>query len=228
MLGEGWSLRMSSLSALTCRFNSTIVPALMISGFEAQCISPSSPAGVVVVEASNDGKRYTYSGRLRFTYVDLQLISLYPSHGPPKGGTVVSIYGQGFGPPVLDEPASQKLFCVFQDGVEVPATHRSGQLLTCTSPVARPAATPTTAHTVVRLKQNGALVTGGLAFTYLLANSSLMGSHHPLMGPMAGGTLISFTMTYADPSTLYGARCVFGQVGSPATDVVPSVVESNH
>lgn len=207
ILGGKWSLRMASLSTLSCRFNSTVVPALHISDIEVRCTSPTSPAGLVVVEASNDGQQFTYAGNLRFTYVHMELISLNPSQGPPEGGTVISIYGQGLGLPASDDTALQKSFCVFEDGTEALATHWSTHLLTCASPTRT-----ISMHRSIRVRQNGAYLTGNLLFRYSLPHSIAVGPHRPQMGPVEGGTLISFTMT--DLNIFDQASCIFGQVFS--------------
>ena len=89
LLGSGYSLRTARLSLLSCRFNDSVTSALIVSTAKIICVTIASSAGIVTVEASNDGQTFTSSGML-YRFQSVRLTALSPTSGPSLGGAFIS------------------------------------------------------------------------------------------------------------------------------------------
>eukprot|EP01029_Cantina_marsupialis_P013337 TRINITY_DN2955_c0_g4_i10.p1 TRINITY_DN2955_c0_g4~~TRINITY_DN2955_c0_g4_i10.p1 ORF type:complete len:1670 (+),score=351.95 TRINITY_DN2955_c0_g4_i10:496-5010(+) len=82
---------------LQCIFDeSVVVVALWVSSSEIRCIAPSHLPAVVPVEVGLNNAFSTNSGKLVEYVEDPIVVGIYPSHGPPQGGTIVTVSGRGF------------------------------------------------------------------------------------------------------------------------------------
>lgn len=81
---------------LACRFGELVVPAQWMSEELLQCNSPPIPDNnVVFVEITTDGHDFTSSG-ITFSFHRTKVLGFFPSLGSTSGGTLVSIFGEGF------------------------------------------------------------------------------------------------------------------------------------
>ena len=105
VLGSGFSSSASSMGALLCRFNTTIVVAEYVSESALVCNSTGSMAGYVAVEVSTNGREFTSDG-VQYELVSVSMTGVTPWTGPERGGTVVTIAGSGMS-------SADELACVF-------------------------------------------------------------------------------------------------------------------
>ena len=90
-------------SGLSCRFSmyspvarQTIVPATYKSETVASCVTPPMPAGLAVVEVSNNGQDFS-SGLQSFRFVgEPRVFKVSPRHGSIAGGTSLLVSGSNF------------------------------------------------------------------------------------------------------------------------------------
>ena len=94
LLGDGFNPRSAGQGYMTCRFNSSVSMAIYVSNEESACYSPEMPAGEVRLELSNNHQDFSTAGAI-FTYTQMDLIEVWPTHGPSNGGSVLEIHGQG-------------------------------------------------------------------------------------------------------------------------------------
>lgn len=206
LFGTHWSTRMGLLFYVTCRFNVTMVPALYINRKQVRCVSPASPAGLVALEASNDGQTFSVSG-LRFGFYTSELFSLHPSHGPHQGGTLIAIHGQGLAPHSTNNMYLSSVYCSFEDNNDVFASTQSSQVISCISPSSKGRT-----YSAVRIKQEGSLMTGTLFFRYVPQEHLHVVPSRPSRGPIRGGTAIAFSSIGYKGLILTESCCIFGKV----------------
>jgi hypothetical protein len=122
-------------TSLACQFGDRISPAVHLNGSAIECRTPGSPAaGVVVVEASNNGVDFS-SGGAPFTYTGkVQVQDVIPRSGPAAGGTLVKLVGSGF-------LGGGVLVCKFGQRVAT-AVVESDTELSCVAPEGAPGTTP--------------------------------------------------------------------------------------
>lgn len=118
---------------LRCSFGTSVVLARWLSNTLAQCNAPRWPkAETLHVEISINGRDFTSDGQT-FTFYQRQVLEVFPSIGFTDGGTLVSIFGEGF-------TFSGELFAFF--GLSrVKATFVSSTQLRCVTPQVAEAAT---------------------------------------------------------------------------------------
>ena len=92
--GFGFSERSGRLSYLVCRFNSSMVSAVYVSGVELHCITPEHVSGLVSVEVSMNSQPFSTDG-VQYEYVEVSLYGVSPVSGPVRGGTLVTLSGVG-------------------------------------------------------------------------------------------------------------------------------------
>lgn len=135
-------------------------------------------------------------GQLTFRYVDSPTASaVLPSHGPPSGGTVVTVTGTGF-----VKGSSMCLFGPVPDpvsgegGVAVPANVVNSTVATCVSPPmpAEASVSPmqTEGAVAVRLSTNGGADYGHSSARFLYLHAPRLQRMVPTTGPELGGTTI--------------------------------------
>ncbi|GMF36546.1 unnamed protein product [Phytophthora fragariaefolia] len=113
---------------IRCHVGETHVVLSSDSGEEwIECVMPASPfPATVQVSLSIDGIDYT-ADSLQFTYEDTPVVySIYPESGPFEGGTIVNVYGEGFG-------SEKTLYCAFGSSY-VQADVQTPLMATCYSP----------------------------------------------------------------------------------------------
>eukprot|EP01097_Dermamoeba_algensis_P009053 TRINITY_DN6242_c0_g1_i1.p1 TRINITY_DN6242_c0_g1~~TRINITY_DN6242_c0_g1_i1.p1 ORF type:complete len:472 (-),score=93.82 TRINITY_DN6242_c0_g1_i1:62-1477(-) len=115
-------------SELQCRFNESVSAlAKYVKPNHIICIAPSGLIGKVLVEVSNDGKKFA-SNQKYFTFVQGKpvILNINPSSGP--GGVTVTVTGRDF--------KQKKAFCNFGESkkIQVPAVLVSASTLTCKAP----------------------------------------------------------------------------------------------
>ncbi|ETI40268.1 hypothetical protein F443_14283, partial [Phytophthora nicotianae P1569] len=118
----------SQYQNLKCNIGETqVVAATNLGDGWIECNLPPSPrAGIVHISVSVDGVNYA-SKSLRFSYDDIPVVySIYPTSGPFRGGTMVTVQGEGFG-------ISSGLYCVFGSSI-VDAYMKSPLTAECVSP----------------------------------------------------------------------------------------------
>ncbi|KAG3202854.1 hypothetical protein PC128_g2903 [Phytophthora cactorum] len=118
----------SQYQNLKCHVGETqVVAATNLGDGWIECTSPPSPrAGIVQFSISVDGVYYA-SDSLRFSYEDTPVVySIYPAIGPFRGGTMVTVQGEGF-------DFSEELYCVFGTSI-VAAQVKTTQTADCVSP----------------------------------------------------------------------------------------------
>ena len=175
-----------------------------VSPTEIRCVAPAHDPGAVVIDvrvAADGGSRSTGSARFRYTATP-GAISLSPSTGPARGGTIVQVGGYHF-------PSTDRLACRFGTGstaTHVPARWVSPTRLECRSPPASgadPAAKAGGGGTgvdvdvevdavEVAISVNGVdWIPTGLPFTY--EGALVLGSITPEQGRSFGGHQLTLT-----------------------------------
>ena len=80
----GFSERSGRLSYLVCRFNSSMVSAVYVSGVQLHCITPEHVSGLVSVEVSMNRQQFSTDG-VQYEYVEVSLYGVSPVSGPVRG-----------------------------------------------------------------------------------------------------------------------------------------------
>ena len=215
--GENFSARGAELFYITCRFNTTAVPAVYVSSSELACYSPEMPAGAVVVEFSNNHQDFTTDGVV-FTFLNLRLTGLEPSFGPISGGTEVQIEASHLA-------VTTELYCHFahQDQlgeIVVQATMATVGLVTCITPRV-PYSEPVSLYhelpVTVHMTLHEAHISGSISFVYVTPAQPL--AITPPHGPARGGTLVTiYGRDFAQYTRQY---CLFGPSATmPATRAI--------
>ena len=96
--GTGFPEAYPSPSSLACVFgDDTLVPATRHSPELLTCMAPSRSPGPVVVTVTFDGQLVASVKEFSVEYIHaLRVLSSSPALGPAKGGTAVTIIGEGF------------------------------------------------------------------------------------------------------------------------------------
>lgn len=234
-------------STLACVFGGgdgeATVPATRHSMELLTCVCPSLPPGTVVVTVTSYGQAIASDGDLLVEYVsDLRIFLSSPTIGPARGGTAVTVLGQGF-------REEETYVCAFGSllSPSAEATLLNTSAITCQSPIALGGGTVTLQVLTVqddallpsrsyvhRLASTGALTDVALttaAATYgneSTASALLSFEYHdnveitqlsPANGPASGGTAVRVSGSgFMD---LPGAACRFG-TGEPTPATVIS------
>ena len=172
---------------LYCKFQSghvlpLVVFAHWVSDVRVECSTPANGGhGYASVELTTNDQQYTSDG-LQFYYShEIQLTDLWPTHGPPSGGTLVTISGQHF---IAPDANLAELLCRF-NMTFVPVLSATESAITCRAP-------PHAAGVAdVRVTNNvQSLSTDMLMYEY--QHVALLGAA-PNVGPTSGGTLVLIT-----------------------------------
>ena len=193
------------IDGLTCQFNTSIVPATVISTTSISCITPPHVSGNTTLKVSLNGEEFSESFVVfRFDIASRNLV-VEPLTGPIIGGTVVLIRGLHFeGTWNMDV-----VKCSF--GGEIVSAFQSTQhAIKCRTP-------PVIAPRVVSVEVS---TNAGIDFTDQRAQFSYeeirhVSSLHPRVGPSTGLTLVT---VHGGPFPNYTdtLRCRFGNQIVPA------------
>ena len=146
---------------LSCKFGDTVTSASYRSPNLVVCITPYHAPSIVVVEISNDGVHFSFSGKEFQIYSEAFVNSIEPSFGPVTGNTLVTVYGAHFSNTLL-------LHCRFGDFSVPVAKFISSNEIKCLSPKREDA---TTLRVSVS-NNNHSFAHVGPLFTYLSAQVS--------------------------------------------------------
>ena len=161
------------LPDLSCRFNTTEAPAVLVIPGHLACKCPIYRDGVVGVRVSNNGDAYSNTAVL-FEVQRPLLHSVFPLCGPQLGSTTVVITGVGM-PKALVE-------CIFDHGRATPATMHSPGHLSCLTPAMH-------APEHIALLVGGTVYSAGqLFFTPYMEPARV--AVEPAVGPLRGGTRV--------------------------------------
>ena len=180
VFGAEFHERSASLVYLTCRFNTTAVPAIFISANEVKCYTPEMPIGVANVAISNNEQDY-HAG-VTFEYVVARLFRVEPPQGPIAGGTRIYVIGVHFTP--------GDIFCRLEGGSTfgaslVSATFISMSVIICLTPPGREEG----GAALLSIENNDARYLSTAYFHYIQPPQLL--AIEPSLGPTLGGTRVS-------------------------------------
>jgi hypothetical protein len=191
---------------LLCRFGSlSPMEATFVSSTLVLCPAPPSDAGAVHVEVSNNGADFTANG-VSFLFVEPpQLLLVTPAMVSVRGGTVLTVYGQGF--------VDGSSFCVFStpdsEPIRVAANVRTAATLECAAPAV---AAGRISVAVAVNSQDAVDLASSLTVEFF--KPPRVNTAEPSHGPVAGATNVTFTGEGFRSSP--EARCRFGDVKVPA------------
>ncbi|CAM9110992.1 unnamed protein product, partial [Choristocarpus tenellus] len=191
-------------SEVYCRFgDKSVVPHMVLSSTVVVCRAPPhGEGGQVSVEVTTSKFDWTSSG-VMFTYKPpIEVTDVYPTAGPLRGGTVVSIKILGFDSGSVDE-----LSCRFGTNVVSIALIDSEGAALCISPEMSQAVT-----VPLELTNNGVDYTrSGWRFTYVPQIN--VENANPLSGSEYGGTEV--VIVGSGFPHLNSLVCEFGSLGRP-------------
>lgn len=215
-------------STILCTFGEdSVIPATRRSAEELSCLSPPHEPGTVAITVTSYGQSFASHYDILVEYVGaLRVTSSSPTLGPSRGGTAVTVYGEGFH--VKDE-----YLCAF--GLTQPptiATFVNASAIVCTAPALSRAEDQGQTTLVIRMNRNeGAYgdsavaasggqdaamnVTDGgkngllLPLTFLYHNDINVMVLSPSTGPMSGGTAVR--ISGSGFLKLPQAACQFGR-----------------
>ncbi|KAF0700134.1 Aste57867_9322 [Aphanomyces stellatus] len=206
-------------STLCCRVNEHVILANYISPSQIQCLVPSLPAGLYVLEVSVNGQDYS-NDKVEFTVQDpIEIYSIQPSFGSMQGQTLVQLTTNS-----LLSNFSSDTYCSFGGQVS-PLNILNGSSGTCLSPPSGNAGYVTldivqssVPYSIVTPTSYYVSVTS-LKSTYSYITPLQVTSIFPSRGFQHGGTIVSILGTNFVNSGQ--AACVFGNVSVPAVVVSP-------
>ena len=180
-------------TTVRCVFGSSVVMAQVATPTLLFCTSPSSSAGSVAVEISNNQQDYTNNG-VQFTYqLAASVASLLPTSGPVNGSTVVTVTGTNF-------VSSSQLYCSFVGVGRSLATWVSASTLRCLSPAR------TAGSVALEVSNNNQDFTSN-AVQFMYQETAAVLGIVPAFGPVTGGTTVTVTGQSFVSGNLY---CRFG------------------
>lgn len=210
------SLSESSDVRVQIGFGQSVV-ARVVNSTEVVCTAPRILSGgssseksqghFVLVRVTNLVDFWSNAVQL-FVETPPQALAVFPGAGPSCGGTTVSVLGRNF-------VSSVSLVCMFNGGdgnVTSTATWRSPELVECVSP---PWSLPDGADSVdVAFALGNKGENQGVLLSYRFANSIVVTTISPAMGPAEGGTDVTIS---GENLSGYDLACVInGQKVSPA------------
>ena len=166
---------------VTCSFGhlGSRVNASVVSSTLLRVLSPVGAAGEVAVEVSLNGVDFTRDGVVFEYRAEAELISIEPSKGPERGGTVVTVRTRW-----LAKTAG--LGCRIGGGRRVQAKWHSSTRASCVTPEHSPG------NLTMRLSISGRDV-GGRGAAYVVEEALVVTELSPSKGPSGGNTAIVLT-----------------------------------
>ena len=177
--------------------------AVPVTNTVLMCVTPPAELGVYTVHVEIDG--YHSSTVAEYEYENALIAKmLVPSIGPVEGGTMVTVFGQGF-------QNSKGVLCKFGDYLVMRGEWISEASVGCLTPESD------VGNRTLEVSVNGVDFTlDALVFTFM-PRLSIMGIS-PSVGPVEGGTRVTFTGWALD--RYEDLHCHFG------TSVLPVVLSS--
>lgn len=184
---------------LACTFGALVVPARWLSRELVQCESPPRlETGHVDVQVSADGRLLTSEG-LSFLYFKAQVRGVSPSVGPMKGGTLVSVSGEGF-------VQSENIVVLF-GRTRVQGSFVTSSEIQCLTPEQ-----PNAREAQVSVSANGVHVESGSDAIFTFTTSVSLSSIEPSWGFQEDETtMMLYGSGFANTSDF---ACVFGGNGT--------------
>ena len=206
---KGMHFMASQLMTPACIFGKIVVPAVIQSNIELNCISPSvEHGGYVSLTVSTNGVDQTRVGDASFLYLpNVETLSIEPNSGSHVGGTLVTITGKKFA-------QSHDIKCHFGESA-TDAAFLNDKQLQCRSPSHRLGVVPFYVSTFETK------VMSDLAFEFYMPHQVI--SAFPLNGPYRGGTLVK--VHGRNFRSDVGYLCRFGNASSPALFISFEFVE---
>ena len=203
------------LDGLTCQFNSTIVPATVITKNSISCFTPPHVIGNTSVSVSLNGEDFSPSV-LKYRYdVSARGLMISPLSGPITGGTVISISGFDFGGAIWN---MDNIKCSFGQTI-VSAFWSTRHKVKCRAP---PVTAPRSVS--VEISTNVGIDYTNQRVQYFYEEIRHVSNVYPRVGPSTGNTLITITggpfPNYT--STLF---CRFGNQPIQATFVSETTLQ---
>jgi hypothetical protein len=223
----------SSSASLSCRFGASAstgiaVPAQWMSEAEVRCVTPRYAPGEVLLEVSNNGQDYSVSGRVFTFRADPSVWSVFPSHGPSRGNTIVTVRGSHF-------INSTKLLCRFGRTRTQMYRFVSATEVECRAPVSMGKDGGFPGAKVVNVEvtnDNHTYTTNRVSYTYdaKVEVAALL----PDSGPTTGGTRVLVVGSQfmpprgalgGEPASIVPLRCRFGDTAVPGRYISRTEVE---
>ena len=198
---------------LACKFGDVHVNGQWFSMTEIRCLTPRHIPATVYVEVSNNGIDWSESG-IDFTFqADASVSSLYPTHGPERGMTLVTVYGNHF-------VNSHSLGCRFETIRTKMHQYVSSTEVVCFAPDSRRLGRP--ASVKVEITNNNQTFTTN-AVRYFFDASVAVAVLSPQSGPSSGQSrVIVYGHSFRDYPTL---GCKFGDIKVNAFFITSSEIE---
>lgn len=143
--------------------------------------------------------------------VVIRITSIAPNTGPSTGGTLVTIFGEGF-----DEPVAVSFGGIAQQVVSVTGT----EIVVRTVPVTVTTCGAGAGGPVTVTNIETAATATGPAFTYQGPPEPIITNVQPVSGPAGGGTVVTITGSNFDPP----ARVTFGAQAGNVTSTTPTTI----
>ena len=195
VVGDGFT----DSAALRCKFGEIVVDATFVSTTVVNCTSPAQPGGAVTLEVSTNAFQYS-SSNTTFVYAQpVNVLFLTPSMGPARGGTNVTVIGEG----IVDGSR-----CRFGDLAALASMRVSSTEMVCVPP---PLEQGRYAVEVTSNLQD--YTSNRIEFEYIAMPEVL--TIDPLAGPARGASLVQVTgkSFVAHPALM----CRFGTGSAPAS-----------
>ena len=185
---------------LGCKFGDVQVDGQYFSATEIRCVTPRHIPATVIVEVSNNGVDWTASGQ-EFTFqADPSVVSIHPSHGPERGMTLVTVYGNHF----VNSPGLRCRFDTLSTKVHRFISHNE---IICFAPDSRRMGRPGSA--ALEITNNNQTYTSNVVrFTF--DAQTMVSVLSPQSGPSSGQSrVIIYGYGFRDYPTL---GCKFGDI----------------
>ncbi|CAM9117535.1 unnamed protein product, partial [Sphacelaria rigidula] len=193
-------------NTIVCTFGEdSVIPAIRRSADVLSCLSPPHEPGTVAITVTSYGQSFASDYNILVEYVGaLRVTSSSPTLGPSRGGTAVTVHGEGF-------HAKYEYLCAF--GLTQPptiATFVNVSAIVCTAPALSRAEDQGQATLVIRINgnedgENSSLL---LPLTFLYHDDIDVMVLSPSNGPMSGGTAVR--ISGSGFLNLPQAACQFG------------------
>lgn len=216
-----FSVSSRALSTVSCKFNSTDVPASRIDSSRIECTAPAQPQGYVSIEVSHNRIDWSSCGSI-FEYIDLGVQSLRPATGPAAGHTLVTVEL------TRRRLTAKDLRCMFGDGMVVIASLSDEAAVTCASPeLPMPLEDSVSLSVSVHVIANGAVLNLDRALFFRYEHEVDIHVLSPSTGPTAGGTYIVLYGSFPAWSQGSTSMCAFDTLAQPPLVVMAQYVSSS-
>ena len=179
-----------------CSFGGVLIAAKVINGQMIQCIAPSNKNdGNVSFKLIIDKLIVSYPSH-QFLYLNIDILSIYPTSGPISGGSLVVI--------TLSNPSAHITHCRFKDSIvkALPSTTDDDQII-CKSPKQK-----IPGRVSLELSLDGVdYIPSNIQFLYTM--QPIVDHIYPASGSSTGGTTVILTgYNFVETNEI---RCRFGK-----------------